>query len=99
MRRFDLTPEAIADLREIWQFISQHSVNAADRVLEDLYRTFGRLATTPGMGHKRDDLTRRDVRFWPLYSYLVIYQPISRPLLVIAVLHGNRDVKKLLQDR
>ena len=51
------------------------------------------------MGHRREDLTRRDVRFWPIYSYLVIYQPSSRPLLVIAVLHGNRDVKRLLQDR
>jgi toxin ParE1/3/4 len=99
LRQFDLTPEAIADLREIWRFISHDNVDAADRVLEDLYRTFGRLATTPGMGHKREDLTRRDVRFWPIYSYLVIYRPSSRPLLVVAVLHGNRDVERLLQGR
>ena len=99
MRQFDLTPEAIADLLEIWEFISQDSVDAADRVLDDFYQSFGRLATTPGMGHRREDLTRRDVRFWPIYSYLVVYQRSSRPLLVIAVLHGNRDVKRLLQDR
>jgi plasmid stabilization system protein ParE len=99
LRPFDLTPEAVADLREIWQFISQDSVDAADRVLDDFYESFARLAATPGMGHKREDLTRRDVRFWPIYSYLVIYQLSSRPLLVIAVLHGNRDVKRLLQDR
>ena len=79
--------------------LSCENVDAADRVLEDLYRTFGRLATTPGMGHKREDLTRRDVRFWPIYSYLVIYRPSSRPLLVVAVLHGNRDVERLLQGR
>jgi len=99
LRRFDLTPEAIADLREIWRFIAQDSVDAADRVLDDFYHSFGRLATTPGMGHTRDDLTRRDVRFWPIYSYLVVYQRRSRPLLVIAVLHGRRDVKRLLEDR
>ncbi len=99
MRQFNLTPEAIADLLEIWQFISQDSFDAADLVVNDFYQSFGRLSATPGMGHKREDLTRRDVRFWPIYSYLVVYQRSSRPLLVIAVLHGNRDVKRLLQDR
>ncbi len=49
----------------------------------------------PGMGHKRRDLTNRDVLFWPVHSYLITYQP-SSPLRIVRVVHGRRDVKKLL---
>ena len=51
------------------------------------------------MGHKREDLTKQHVLFWPVHSYLVIYQTKSKPLLIVAVLHGKRNVKKILKDR
>jgi plasmid stabilization system protein ParE len=50
----------------------------------------------PGMGHKRADLTPRDVLFWPVHSYLVIYCA-SKPLRIVRVIHGKRDVKRLLK--
>jgi len=33
-----------------------------------------------------------------VYSYLVVYDPESRPLTIVAVLHGARDVAHLLKD-
>jgi plasmid stabilization system protein ParE len=51
----------------------------------------------PQMGHKREDLTDRPVRFWSVFSYLVVYDPVSSPLAVIAILHGARDVEELLK--
>jgi hypothetical protein len=43
---------------------------------------------TPGIGHTRQDLTDQPVKFWSVYSYLVVYDPESRPLTIVAVLHG-----------
>jgi toxin ParE1/3/4 len=57
------------------------------------------LASTPGMGHLRRDLTAADVRFFPVYSYLIVYRPSTKPLQVVAVLHGARDVLTLLKNR
>jgi plasmid stabilization system protein ParE len=49
------------------------------------------------LGHRREDLTARaDVLFWPVYSYLIIYRPGRRPIEILRVLHGKRDVAKTL---
>ena len=94
---YRLTPEADANLAEICAFISEDSLDAALRVLGALERTFNQLVATPEMGHSREDLTGRPVKFWPVYSYLVVYDPASSPLTIIAVLHGARDVEHLLK--
>ena len=59
---------------------------------------FRHLAEMPEMGHTRADLTVNPVKFWGVYSYLVVYDPASTPLTVIAVLHGTRDVCNLLKS-
>ena len=57
------------------------------------------MAGTPGAGHWRRDLTDEPVRFFPVYSYLIVYLPETKPLQVVAILHGHRDVEQLLGDR
>jgi plasmid stabilization system protein ParE len=57
------------------------------------------LSEAPGVGHTRRDLTVAPVRFFSAYSYVIVYNPDSRPLEVVAILHGNRDVEHLLTDR
>lgn len=54
-------------------------------------RTVSNLAMHPHMGHERLDLTRRAFRFWPVHSYLVVYQAGSVPLDVLHIIHGARD--------
>jgi plasmid stabilization system protein ParE len=39
------------------------------------------------------------VKFFSVYSYLIVYRPESSPLQVVAILHGHRDVERLLRDR
>ena len=38
----------------------------------------------------------RPLKFWPIYSYLVVYQPDSRPVQIIRILHGMRDIETIL---
>lgn len=95
MNKFELARRALGDLQEIWEFVSEDSFTVADRLLEEFYLAFDRLAGMPAMGHKREDLTGRDVLFWTLHSYLIIYKN-SQPLRVVRIIHAKRNVKKLL---
>jgi antitoxin ParD1/3/4/toxin ParE1/3/4 len=45
------------------------------------------------------ELTDEPVKFFSVYSYLIVYRPETKPLQVVAILHGNRDVEQLLKDR
>ena len=98
MKKFEFARRALSDLREIWEFVSQDNFDGADQLLEEFYGTLHQLSEMPLMGHKRNDLTDREVLFWPLHSYLVIYKP-TRPLRIVRILHGRRDVRKLLKKR
>ena len=57
MTPFDLTPLAKRDLDDIWDYIAEDNVQAADRVLDALDNAMTKLAKTPGIGHWREDLT------------------------------------------
>ncbi len=65
---------------------------------DHLYEAFQRLAETPGLGHKREDLALLPVLFYAVWSYLVIYKPDTRPLEIVRVLHGARDVEAILGE-
>jgi len=92
MSGYAFHPEAFADLGEIWEFIAEHSIDAADRVLADIHSTLTTLAASPQIGHRRPDLTTRPLRFHVVRDeYLVAYAPAEIPLWVIGVLHGRRN--------
>jgi plasmid stabilization system protein ParE len=55
-----------------------------------------RLAEMPELGHFREDLADEPLRFWPVHSYLIIYRPDRKPLEVVRVLSGYRDIAELL---
>src|SRR5664279_827656 len=98
--RFVLAPEAANDLVQIWRHIKkQTSVEMADRVESVILDKILYLARTPGAGHWRKDLTNKAVKVFPVYSYLIVYRPETRPLQVVSILHGHRDVEQILKDR
>ena len=80
MSEFFYSPEARHDLLEIWEFIAQDDLDAADRVEREIEQAVTMLARNPELGHVRGDLTSKHVRFWPIYSYLIIYDPKARPV-------------------
>ena len=99
---FQLTPLAISDLDNIWWFIADDSREAADKVELEIVDTCRRLAKHPLMGTQRRDVTSLPLRFWTVskYSnYVIVYRPETKPLQVIAILHGRRDLKSILQGR
>jgi len=98
--RYVLAPQAALDLFEIWRYIQeQTSVTIADRVESAILERIAFLAGAPGSGHHRKDLTDEDVKFFPVYSYLIVYRPETKPLQIASILHGRRDVEQVLKGR
>jgi plasmid stabilization system protein ParE len=98
--RFVLAPEAARDLVQIWRFLKKEAgQDTADRVERVIRSKFAHLAQFPSAGHLRKDLTAADVRFFAVYSYLIVYRPEIKPLEIVSILHGNRDVAKILGKR
>ena len=99
MSAYVLSPEADADLFSIWSYLAkQVSVATADRIDQELYATFESLGQTPGQGRCRSDLTREAVLFFAVYQFLIFYR-VSNPLQIVAVLHGRRNVARILKQR
>ena len=99
---FQFTPQAAEDLDAIWWFIAGNNRSAADRVEMEIVATCRRLAKHPLMGTRRQDITPLPVRFWSVMkfpNYVIVYRPETAPLQVIAVLHGKRDLKQVLEGR
>jgi plasmid stabilization system protein ParE len=94
---FVLSAPAASDLREIHAYIAADDPAAARRVLNGLRDAMHRLAELPGLGHVRDDLVDETLRVWTVHSLLVIYRPETRPLQIVRVLSGYRDIATLLE--
>ena len=91
-RLFVITPEAKADLREILGDIAEDSPDAAERLRAGFYSSLQALGRSPGIGHFHDELLSRKYRFWNFYSYVVVYAWQRKPIQVISVVHGSRDL-------
>jgi len=64
-----LSVDANFDLDDIWEYIAADDIDAADHWIEKLFIPFEAVGQTPGMGHRREDLTSYPVLFWPVGSY------------------------------
>ncbi|MGB8773933.1 MAG: type II toxin-antitoxin system RelE/ParE family toxin [Terriglobales bacterium] len=99
MKYYIVAPEAEDDLRQIWRYLlGEAGLAVADRIQDELVDAFEGLADAPGKGHKRSDLTNRDVLFFSVYQYMIVYRR-AKLVEIIAVLHGRRDVRRVLRGR
>ena len=91
---YALSSYAFRDLFNIRDHIRQDNPDVADRVEAELS-----LSRMPGQGHRRTDYTKSPILFFPIYSYLIAYRPGTDPLQILGIVHGARDVKRLLKQR
>jgi toxin ParE1/3/4 len=99
MGSFIVAPEAEEDVYQIWCYLFREAgVETANRIESEILQAFADLTLIPAKGHRRSDLTKRKVLFYTLYQYMVVYR-IGSPLEILAVLHGKRDLKRILRNR
>ena len=99
MPGYRVTPEAIADIQDIWSYIAKSSTSAANRVEDEIFAAFSMLGADAAVGHYRLDLADKLVRFWTIYSYVIAYLADRDPIRTLAVFHGRRDLPNLIQER
>ena len=94
MSGYILHPGAYTDLDEIWEFIAQDNLDAADRVRDEIYEAIRALGSAPTrLQAARSYLPAPAVP--TVRNYLIAYAPDERPLLVVAVLHGRRSPRAM----
>ncbi len=96
MKPFKLSPQAARDIQQIWAYVAPDSLKAARHIRLQMFDACQRIAENPRIGHRREDLTDRPVLFWPVGSYLIVYNPARKPVEIVRVVHGARDVPSLL---
>ena len=102
MSIFALTSLAKADIFEIWSYIAGDSEEAAGRVEQAIYDACAFVAENPWRGHSRPDFASSSLRFWTLTryrSYTIVYRAETAPLQIVAVLHGKRNIRRILKQR
>ena len=79
--------------------VAADNPDAAERLRVDLSNALRHLGRFPGIGHFHEELLDRRYRFWNFYSYVVCYLWQSKPIQIIAVIHGARDLAAFLAAR
>ena len=91
-----LSPIAEQDIDEIITYLAQENPIVARAFLDALFAAMDNLAEFPEIGHVREDLTDKPVKFWPFkWHYLIIYKPTA-PVEIVRVLSGFRDIINLM---
>jgi toxin ParE1/3/4 len=90
------TNRAEADLDEIWLWIAEDNIDAAERTIERIEAAENRLGQFPEIRQARPDLAD-GVRHWPMPPYLILYRVETDRALVLRVVHGARDLPALIE--
>lgn len=98
MKTYVLSPAAVADVEQIAAFLDEHASHATEAVLARIRAAMRRVAETPGIGHLRKDLADEPVRFVSVWSYVIVYR-LTSPVEIVRVVHGARDVARMLRAR
>lgn len=92
MSTVSISRQAEADLDDIWDYVAQDSVGAADGLLDRILEQARLIATQPRMGRTRFELAS-EMRSFPVGEYLLFYRPRERSgIHVVRILHGRRDI-------
>lgn len=94
MARVEYSPDAKADLREIWDYVSEDSQFQADRLLERFRAKLEHLAKWSGLGRPRPGFTK-DCRSYPFGKYCFYFRPTDYGIEVLRVLHSARDLDQI----
>ncbi len=83
---------AETDLLEAWLYVAEDSIEAADRITDQLDAEARTLLMQPKMGRARDELAA-GLRSWPTSTpYILFYFVDAEGITIARVLHHARDV-------
>jgi toxin ParE1/3/4 len=96
---YRISPRANADIEAICDRIAENDPAAADRLDERFHQAIRLLAQFPRMGHTRPDVQDKRYLFWAVGKYVIAYRVEGDEVIVVRVLHGHRDFRKLFKRK
>ena len=76
---------------EIWAFIAENNMEAADKVVGEINQKCQACTDMPGIGRRRDDILP-NFRSIVSGEYVIFYQVAEGGVRIMRVLHGSRDL-------
>jgi plasmid stabilization system protein ParE len=100
MLGYRFTPEALRDMAGIVSFLHKKVSSHRSMLVEKaLWAGCAEIVRFPGLGHVRQDLTSKNLLFYMVDRYYLIFERTPADVLVHAVIHGARDVPTILRRR
>ena len=99
-----LEPLARLDLKKQFEYLAERaSIDTANRFIDAAHEAFGNLAKNPGLGAtfpaRSPKLTGLRVsRVSGFENYLIFYREHSTGVEIVRVLHGARDIRRVLRS-
>lgn len=84
---------ALADVDSIAAYIARDSAAYASAVVKKILESTRILNRFPDSGRQVPEFQDRAIRELLVYSYRVIYRVSEEEVLVLAVIHGKRDLR------
>ena len=94
MARVRLTERAREDLDEIWFYIAQDNMAAADRLIDAITARCNSLTDFPDLGPARPDIAP-DARMLTIDNYIVLYRSRGADIEIVRAVHGARRLEAL----
>jgi toxin ParE1/3/4 len=94
MGQYQVAATALDDLDEIAEYVRRDKPQAAERLLERFDEKFALLATSPDVGDPRPEFGD-GIRSATVGRFVIFYRDETYGVLILRVLAGERDVKRL----
>ncbi len=98
MTGFRLSRTAIREVADIIGYIHREAGSeSADKIERRLFAAFRDLVEGRALGHRRRDLTERDLFFYFADAYAIVFRKTRQTTYIVHVIHGSRDLKRIVQ--
>lgn len=93
MMRIRVSPQARADLDELWLFIAHESASeaSATRVIATITEKFALFARFPFIGKSLESAKRPNLRSFPVENYVIFYSIRPGEIRILRIIHTGRD--------
>jgi len=96
MSGYTLSPRAIRDLEEIWDFTaSTWSIDQAERYIRQIESTIAEIAAKPSIARPCDAI-RTGYFKHPVGSHVLFFRMVPAGIGIVRILHGRMDFDRHL---
>jgi len=83
---------ALVDIEKIRDYISRDSEYYATRFVEIIVEAIENLERFPEMGRSVPEAEKKNIRELLFFNYRIMYQVETERILILAIIHGARDL-------